>query len=407
MLEMISLENALGLLLERIKVSTEEWTDLHLAHYRILAREIFAPINQPPFHRSPLDGYAVRGIDLASASRDAPVRLKITETLAAGFIARGRVEPGTAVKIMTGAPIPPGADTVVPFEQSRDAGGNVEIFVPLPPGSNLVKAGEDITSGNLVLERGTQLTSSEIGVLSALGLARVDVYRRPRVAVLSTGDELMGLGEDLTPGKIYNSNLYSLAALIQENGGEAVPLGNAPDRAVDTAYKITDGLLRADLVITTGGASVGEYDVIKDALEMVGAQLLFWKVAMKPGTPVLAALAGEKLILGLSGNPAAALISFEVLVRPLLRKMAGFSDLFRTRIRVKLVDSFAKKSSLRRFLRARVEPTEGALYARLAGAQNPGVLTSLLNTNAYLDIPGNNGVLREGDIVEAIIIGQL
>lgn len=404
---MIPLDDALAILLARVRVCQKERTELHLAHNRVLAGEIFAPISQPPFHRSPLDGYAVRGIDIASASRDAPVRLKITETLAAGFTARGSVAQGTAIKIMTGAPIPPGADTVVPFEQSREMAGYVEILVSLPPDSNLVRAGEDIAGGNLVLEQGTWLTSPQIGVLSALGLAQVDVYRQPRVAVLSTGDELTDLGEELAPGKIYNSNLYSLTALIQESGGQAVPLGNSPDRAAETARQIENGLAAADLVITTGGVSVGEYDIIKDALEMIGAQLLFWKVAMKPGTPVLAALAGEKLILGLSGNPAAALISFEVLVRPLLRKMAGFSNIFRTKVRVKLMENFAKKSCLRRFLRARVEPAEGILQARLAGAQNPGILMSLLHTNALLDIPGNKGPLAEGDVVEAILIGRL
>ncbi|GAW92033.1 molybdopterin molybdotransferase MoeA [Calderihabitans maritimus] len=407
MREMLPLETALELLLEQVKVVEKEVLELLSAFQRVLAQEVFAPSNQPPFDRSPLDGYAVRGADIANASPQTPARLKVAETLPAGYLAKGRVEAGTAIRIMTGAPIPPGADTVIRFEDTRENNGWVEIFVSLAPGSNIVRAGEDIRQGELVLKPGVLLDAPEIGVLAALGIPRVEVFKRPRVAILSTGDELVGLDGELPPGKIRNSNLYALAASVLKAGGEPVLLGMVPDRVEEIALKISEGLRKADMLLTTGGASVGEYDMIQEAMSRAGARLLFWKIDMKPGTPVVAGEAEGKLILGLSGNPAAALISFEVLVRPLIRKMAGFTNLYRPRVAVKLLEDFRKKGRQRRFLRARVGLIEGQLWASLSGVQSPGVMKSFLAANSLLDIPGGRAPLLKGEEVEAILTGDL
>ncbi len=407
MLEMLPLETALEVLVGRAKILHKEVVELLSAHGRVLAQDIFAPINQPPFDRSPLDGYALRGADIAAAAPGVPARLRVTENVPAGYLARGRVETGTAMRIMTGAPIPAGADTVVRVEDTREKDGWVEVFVSLAPGSNIVRTGEDIRQGEMVLKGGRLLNAPEIGVLAALGIPRVEVFKRPRVAILSTGDELVALERELTPGKIYNSNLYALAASVLEAGGEPVPLGSVADRPEEIARKISEGLGKSDLVLTTGGASVGEHDRIREAMTCSGADLLFWKIKMKPGTPVVAGEASGKLILGLSGNPAAALISFEVLVRPLIRKMAGFDKLYRPRLTVKLLEDFRKQGKQRRFLRARVGVVDGELCARLSSAQSPGVLKSLLSTNSLLDVTGGRGPLSKGEQVEAILTGDL
>ncbi|MBE3587439.1 MAG: molybdopterin molybdotransferase MoeA [Thermoanaerobacteraceae bacterium] len=404
---MITLEEALETFLSRVRLVEKEEVALLCAYERVLAEELVAPHDQPPFDRSPLDGYALKGEDIAHASLQSPARLKVTESLPAGHLPAGRVEPGTAMRIMTGAPIPPGADTVVRLEDSRESNGWVEIFVSLPPGSNVVPAGEDIREGELVLKPGTLLKAPETGVLAALGVPLVKVFKKPRVAILSTGDELAGLEEELTPGKIRNSNLYTLAALIREAGGIPVMLGNVPDRLEETVMKIGEGLQGADLVLTTGGASVGDHDLIREAMIRAGARLLFWKVKMKPGMPVVAGEAEHKLILGLSGNPAAALISFEVLVRPLLKKMGGCQDLFRPRVTVRLLDDFPKAAKQRRFLRAQVGIMGGELAARLTGRQGNGVLKSSLPANALLDIPAGRVPLKKGERVEAILTGEL
>lgn len=407
MLEMIPLETALDLLLKKSNCCSTEAVELSAAYRRVLAEEIVAATNQPPFNRSPLDGYALQGADLAGASHETPARLRVTETLQAGYVAKGKVEAGTAIRIMTGAPVPDGADTIIRFEDTKEENGWVEVYVELAPGSNIANAGEDIRQGELLLKPGSLLESPQIGVLAALGVPNVPVYKRPRVAILSTGDELIEIDQELRPGKIRNSNLYTLAASVRESGGEPILLGTCPDVLQITAEKISAGLNKADLVVTTGGASVGDYDLVQKAMKQVGAGILFWKIAMKPGTPVVAAEAGEKLLLGLSGNPAAALISFEVLVRPLIKKMAGFREFLRPRITVKLMDGFRKKSSQKRFLRATVKLVNGEPCAYLAGAQNPGVLKSLLYTNALLEVPGNRAPLMAGEMIEAIITGHL
>jgi len=403
-LQMIPLEKAQQIILQEAGVLPAEEIGLLQSLNRVLAHDIYAGDNLPPFDRSPLDGYAVRAEDIAPASLENPVCLEVIEEIRAGYEAVREVTPGTAIAVMTGSPLPGGADVVVMFEETQRQGQAVSVCKSYPANSNISRAGEDVRKGEMVLEAGSVITPGAVGMLAALGYSRVEVFRRPRVALLSTGDELVDIDQPLRPGKIRNSNLYALAAAVQEAGGETVLLGVAPDEREATAHKVSQGLAEADLVLTTGGVSVGDYDVVKEVLAGLGADLLFWRVAMKPGTPSVAAKKGDKLVIGLSGNPAAALITFELLVRPALRKMQGRKGIWRQGATAVMEDQFLKNGRQRRFLRAMVYREKGGYRVALAGKQNPGVMKSILHCNALIDVPPERGPLQAGDTVEVILL---
>jgi molybdopterin molybdotransferase len=305
---------------------------------------------------------------------------------------------------MTGSPIPKGADAVIKYEDVKWNKNKVTLFEKLKSGTNIALAGEDVVKGEVIAKRGSLLTTPLIGLLAAQGFAKVPVTKKSKIAILSTGDEVIDQSEKLLPGKIYNSNMYSLFAASMELGAAAVAMGIVPDRKEAIAAKISQALNIADIVITTGGVSVGDYDVVPDALQEIGAAIIFWKIDMKPGSPVIAAVKDNKLIIGLSGNPAAALITYDLLVVPLIKKMLGWERYLPGSVTAVLVNSFHKPSPQRRFLRVILFRKDRTIYARVTGGQGNGVLKSMVGCNALIDIEAGSGALVAGQQVLAIIL---
>ncbi|MDR1603335.1 MAG: molybdopterin molybdotransferase MoeA [Gracilibacteraceae bacterium] len=400
----ITLENALALLLERCPILPPETVPVGDAFGRVLAADFFAAANVPPFTRSPYDGYAMRAADIAAAAPQAPVRLEVTEEIPAGRVPGYPLRAGQAAKVLTGAPLPAGADCVEKYELLERAGSLVSVFAPLRAGQNVVPVGEDIHRGQLLAPQGFVINGALMGLLAAMGEPGVQARRRPRAAVLSTGDELLDLGEPLAPGKIRNSNLYALGGYIKATGAEPVLAGIARDRTEEVAARLDEALNRADLVFTTGGVSVGDYDVVADAVRAAGAELLFHRLALKPGAPSLAAVRDGRLIIGLSGNPAAALLIFLLLGVPVLKKMSGRAEVTYPVTEAVLQREFRKSSSERRFLRGRLLLRDGGVQFEPAAEQNNDAMTSLLRCDALAEIPANSGPLAVGARVKVWLL---
>jgi molybdopterin molybdotransferase len=397
---MISVKEALHRILEQIPRLGRERVPLLQAQGRVLAEDIFSPRNIPPWDNSAMDGYALRQADIAPASRVTPVLLRVLADLPAGRVFQGRVGDGEAVRIMTGAPLPAGADTVVPVEDTAPADENVKILAALPAGSNIRRAGEDVRAGERVLEEGTVLRPAHAGMLASLRRSSVYVYQRPRVAVLSTGDELLEIDEPWQEGKISNSNSYSIAAQVLECGAEPLQLGIARDRREELSARMKEGLV-ADILITTGGVSVGDYDLVKGLLKEMG-QMNFWKVSMRPGQPLAFGRLGGKPLFGLPGNPVSCMVSFEQFVRPSLLKMGGFSRIFRPRLTAVLKEDLSKKAGLTYFVRCRLVAEPGGLFATTTGEQGSGILSSMVRAQALLVLPAETAAARKGDLVSVI-----
>ncbi len=390
---MISVDEALEYVLKHFQPLEPEEVEILDALDRVLAEGVYSGVEIPPFDNSAMDGYAVRAMDTAGASSEAPTTLRVIGDLAAGYTTDVVVEPGTAIRIMTGAPLPAGADAVVRFEETSEglsagerAGNWIGIFSQVVVGENVRSAGEDIHKGELVLAEGTILRSQEIGVLASLGRARVRVIRRPRVAILATGDELITIDEPLAPGKIRNSNEYSNAALVRRYGGIPVRLGIARDDVEELTAKIREGLAQGvDLFLTSAGVSVGDYDVVKDVLNTEG-EMHFWQVCMKPGKPLAFGEIQGVPLLGLPGNPVSAMVSFEQFARPAILKMLGKMRLRKPTVEA-ILEEDVKSSGRRGFKRAVITKRDGEYYASVTGPQGSGVLTSMVKANGLVIIP--------------------
>jgi molybdopterin molybdotransferase len=416
--DMMSVEEARERILDviaRLEPETRATSD---ALGQVLAEDIVSPLTIPPLDNTAMDGYAVIAADTDGASPDAPARLAIAGEVAAGYIYPGRVERGQAVRIMTGAPVPEGADSIVPFEETDEPPGrnfgafaksaeSVGVFKAARPGNNIRRAGEDIRAGETVLRAGTELRAAQIGVLASLGLASVKVYRRPVVAVLSTGDEVLEPGMPHEPGKIYDANSYSIAALVAEAGGIPKRLGIARDTVEDLTAKIRDGF-DADLLITSAGVSRGDYDVVKDVLMREG-EIGFWTVRMRPGKPLAFGTfrAGGRAIphLGLPGNPVSSMVTFELFGRPALYKMMGRSGWERQGVRVTLEERVVNTDPRRFLARAIVSERGGRYVASLTGPQGSGILTSMALANALVVCPEDRTSLEAGEEADAIMLG--
>ncbi len=380
--------------LERVLASVEPLPAVSLplldAAGLVLADIVVAPEDVPPFRNSAMDGYAVRCADTAGASEATPRRLRVLATAPAGSGGGLVVEPGTAVRIMTGAPMPDGADAVVRFEETDEGRGfdpaHVGILRTARPMDNVRPAGEDIARGSVVLRAGQALGAADLGMLAALGFSEVSVRRRPRVAVLSTGDEVVEPGDPLPFGKIRNSNTTTLAAMARAWGAQVETLGIARDRLSDLTGKL-ERAAGCDLIVTSGGVSLGDYDFVKDALRRTG-EVSIWQVRMKPGKPLAFGHVGGVPLLGLPGNPVAAAVSFVVFGQPAIRRMLGHEDIAPRTVEVTLGDAVDNRGMRRHYVRARIEPAPGGgLVARMAGAQGAGVLSSLARANALLVLP--------------------
>ncbi|HLF78749.1 MAG TPA: gephyrin-like molybdotransferase Glp [Dehalococcoidia bacterium] len=418
---MISVEEARQRILAVIDRLPAESKPLRDALGQVLAEDVTSPLTIPPLDNTGMDGYAVRAADTDGASEGSPTTLRIIGEVAAGYIFAGEVAAGEAVRIMTGAPIPRGADAVVPFEETDETEGrvfgrfakgrdSVGILKAARPGANVRRAGEDVQRGSLVMQAGTELRAAQLGVLASLGMATVRVYRRPVVAILSTGDELLELGQPHEEGKIYDSNAYSVASLVAEAGGIPLSLGIARDTVEDLTAKVHQGVT-ADLLITSAGVSRGDYDVVKDVLLREG-EVGFWTVRMRPGKPLafgsFPAPDGRRVPhLGLPGNPVSSMVAFELFGRPAVFKMMGKSNWERPTLRV-TVEERVRNDDGRRFLaRAIVREREGRYFAALTGPQGSGILTSMALANALVVCPEDVPSLEPGDEADALMLGPV
>jgi molybdopterin molybdotransferase len=398
----LSVAEALDRVLAGVAVLPAESVALAEALGRVLAAPVVAERAIPPWDNSSMDGYAVRAEDLRGASDSGPVALTLVGEVAAGTVAGGGVGPGQAYRILTGAPLPSGSDTVVPQEEVRRDGARVLFVRPVHRGAFVRTRGEDIRPGDRMLEPGTELRPAALGVLASLGHARVRVYRRPRVAVLSTGDELVAPEHPLGPGQIPDSNSYTLAALAAEAGAVPQSLGIARDRREELVERLRQGL-EADVLVSSAGVSVGDRDFVREAIEALGARLDFWKVNMRPGKPLTFGRAGECLFFGLPGNPVSCMVTFELFVRPVVRRLGGHRTLGRPRVTARALQPIDNPGSRPGYLRVRLERVAGGLGARPTGEQGSAILRSMLLAEGLAVVPGDTRIPEGGD-VEVILL---
>lgn len=391
----MSVDEAREAVLASIGALPEVEVELTEALGMTLAEDVAAGYDIPPFDNSAMDGYAVRAADIAGASPQRPAELFILGDLPAGRAPGVSVERGQALRIMTGAPLPRGADAVVPVEATRSEGQRVYILEGVARGENVRRAGEDVRAGETVLEAGREVTAAELGMLASLGYARVRCFRRAVVGIISTGDELVDVGEELTPGKIRDSNSYTLYGMVREAGAEPMRLGVVRDDASLLERAILENLERVDLFVTSGGVSVGDYDMVKDVLGKLG-EMNFWKVAMRPGKPQAFGRIGGKPLFGLPGNPVSVMVSFEQFVRPALLKMMGRRDLFRPTVTAVLDAPLGRKTGRTEFIRVVASWREGRYHARPTGPQGSGILSSMVKGNALAVLPEEVGRLEPG-----------
>ncbi|RLE36641.1 molybdopterin molybdenumtransferase MoeA [Candidatus Acetothermia bacterium] len=407
---MLEVEEARTRILAGLEPLPAETVPLLDALGRVMAKDAAADYDIPPHANTAMDGYAIRAADTAGASRAAPVRLRVIGELAAGYAPDREVTPGTAVRIMTGGPIPPGADAVVRFELVELEGDHVVITAPVPVGKEVRDAGEDVRAGETVIPKGTVLRAQEIGMLAALGRPQVSVTRRPRVGILSTGDELVGIDGPLGPGKIRDANSYSNAGQVRKYGGIPVPLGIARDREEEIAERLRAGISQGvDLIIVSGGVSVGDFDVVKRVLAAEG-RIEFWRVRMKPGKPLafgyLKSEGREVPMIGTPGNPVSTMVSFEMFARPALGKLLGVRDLDPLMVTATFANTIPGKDDRRHYLRVRLEERDGELIARLTGDQGSGILRSMVEADGLAVIPADWDRVDPGARVSVILLGR-
>jgi molybdopterin molybdotransferase len=411
--EWLLIHDALERILSAVPALRTERVPLLDAGGRVLAEPAISPLTLPPWDNSGMDGYAVHAVDVRHATRDAPVRLRVVGEVAAGGFPDRAIERGEALKIMTGAPLPGGADTVIRVEHTRvEAAGTVDVFDTMDVSKNIRRRGEDLHAGETVLPAGILLRPAEIGVLASIGMARPAVSCRPRVAILSTGDELVdldGVAEAAAGRRIINSNSYAIAAGVRATGGEPVVLGIARDDAGDVRERLQHAL-DCDVLVTTAGASMGEHDIVKDALEGIGMRVDFWRVKMRPGSPfsfgVITRDGRAPLpVFGLPGNPVSAVVTFELLVRPALRRMLRRSAVYPVTETVLAGEAIESKPGMTHFLRATLRRgSAGLREATLTGPQGSGILTSVARADALLVVPLDVTEIPAGSHAAAVLL---
>ena len=398
----IELEQAVEILLAHASPVTEtEDVPLLDAVGRVAAEDIKAGFDNPPFDRSPLDGYTFAAASTRMATAESPVTLRVVAEECAGDFFAGTVGAGECVRIMTGGAIPKGCDCVVRQEDVREDGDAIRVPFTSKPYENYCYAGEDIKKGTVILRQGQIIRAAQIAVLASEGHATVHVHRRVRVAVASTGDELLQPGEPLRPGKIYNSNLYLLAGRLKELGAEVTVVGSVPDDVERATEVIASYADKVDVFLTSGGVSVGKKDIMHGVVPALGAERLFWRVCMKPGAPAIAYTRGRLLGIALSGNPFAAFATFELMAKPALLRIAGQTDVLPARRRAVLADAFPKECLGRRFLRARMK-ADGRVS--LPDQHESGSLFSAAGCDAFVDVPAGTKPLAAGTEVEVVIL---
>ena len=397
---MLQVEEAQTSVMAEITSGAIETVDLSDAHGRVLREDVVAPSDAPAADNSAMDGYAVRAQDIATV----PATLPVVGDIPAGHPAKHPLAPETAMRIMTGAFVPDGADTVVQVELTDGGMDRVTIHRTLAGGANIRKRGEDMRAGDVVLRQGLRIGAPQLAVLAGVGKTRVRVGRRPTVAILSTGDELIEAGAPPAAGKIVNTNALLLAALIAEAGGIARRLPIVRDTREATIAAL-ESALESDFVISSGGVSVGAYDFVKEALEAVGAETKFWRVSMKPGKPVVLSRRGDRIVFGLPGNPVSCFVSFHLFVRPALRKAAGEEGpLLPGAVRATLTAPIRSAGDRRLYARVRVETRDGALVATPLTSQSSGALTSMLGANGLAVVAEGTTRVEAGEAVPVLLL---
>lgn len=400
-MEILSIEQAVKKLTNAVyPVSGTEKIPLEAAICRVLAEDIQAERDQPPFDRSPLDGYALIAEDTKGASKDHPISLKVVDKIMAGFVADHGVTKGTAVRLMTGAPIPEGANCVIRQENTDYGEDTVQIYEELNDHDNICDIGEDYQKGTLLLEKGRTLSAATIGLAASAGKKELLVYKLPNIAVFSTGDELIAPGQIWNPGKIYDSNLYYTVSRLAELGSPAILFEQAADDPAEMEERIKEAAKTAELIITTGGVSVGEKDIMHEVVERLEAEQLFWRVSVKPGAPTLAFKYQNTLIISLTGNPYGVAVNFELLVRPVLERFSHGAVSLPVRCSCILQNAFAKASPGRRMVRAKYDNDAVTIPD---GSHVSGAISSMADCNCFIDIPAGNQGLQAGDAVEVIL----
>ena len=401
-MESIELEFALQIIGESIKqISSTEKIKIEDARCRIIEEDIYAPINQPPFNRSPLDGYALKSEDTVGASKSKPIRLKVINEIFAGGNINSSVKKNEAIRIMTGAEIPKGADCVIRQENTNYDMNEVEIYSELSKYENYCFVGEDVQKGSKLISKGEKLTYVHIGLLALMGITEVVVKRKPRIGVISTGDELINSGQPLSKGKIYDSNSVTISMRLLDFGCEIISSRIIGDEVHKVSEYINNIIDNVDVIITTGGVSVGKKDIMHEVIKDLNANRLFWRVNIKPGTPVIYSMYKNKPILSLSGNPFAAIATFELMGRELIYKLTGDMDLKQVKKKSFMEDEFLKESQGRRMVRGIYKNNKVYLPQ---GGHSSGVMASMLGCNCLIDIKPGTKKLLKGDEVEIIMI---
>ena len=403
-MSMIQVQEALDTILSKIQFKGVEKVPLDQALGRVLAEDVISRVNNPPLDNSAMDGYALIAEDIQSATPENPVKLDVVEEIAAGYTAKGVLKPGQAMRIMTGAPIPSGANAVLMQEDTQKNGNAILCLDKADVDENIRMAGEDVKIGEEVIKKGTTLSPAHIGMMAVVGRSQIAVGQRPIVSILSTGDEILELDETPEGPQIFNSNGHMLAAQIKSAGGIPVYLGIAKDTEKDLMEKF-ESALKADVVVSSGGVSVGDYDLVKSSLQKMGQDMLFWKVAMKPGKPLAFGRIGDTPIFGLPGNPVSSFVSFEQFVRPSLRKTMGCSDLSHKTVQAKLTRTIHKKPGRLHFLSSIVSWADGEYTVTPAGEQGSGILKSAANANGLLIFPLEAAEIKQGQEVAVQLLG--
>jgi len=400
---MIDFEDASKKVLSRARQMEPEFIPLIKALGRVLAEDIKAREPIPPFRKSTMDGYAVRSEDLADLSDEHPVVLDVIEDLPAGKISKTRLKDGEAIRIMTGAAMPENADAVVKVEDTEKKGKKVVIRSQVGPGDNSGEAGEDVQKGELVLQQGQVIGPSEVGMLASLGIAKVKVTKKPVVAVIPTGDEIVEPGRSLPAGKIRNSNGYALFSLAAQAGAEPQYLGIAPDKKSRLRKKVSQAR-KADIVVLSGGVSVGDYDLVKDQLKAFGVKPVFWRVLIKPGKPLFFGVRRRQLVFALPGNPVSTMLTFNLFVRPAIDRMLGRKQVGLKHGKAILLDNLSLKPGRKQFLRGRIEHNGVVLQVMPFPFQKSGILKSMVKSNALIVVPPEIEAMEKGEEVEIIYL---
>lgn len=409
--EPIRIEEAKTRIAAHIRTGAAQEVALEDSFGRYLAEDVPAKQDMPHFRRSGMDGFAVRAEDVAGATPERPVKLTVVETIPCGAVPAKTIARGQAARIMTGAAVPDGADAVVMFEMTesgeKDGITHVAVQHSVAAGDNVTPVGFEVKAGTPILERGRRVNAGEAALLAAFGYATVRVFRQPTVAIFATGSELLGAGEPLQPGKIRNSNSYMLAEQVKNAGGRLVRMETLPDDVEKAKEAVLAAFAEADLIITTGGVSVGDYDILVDIFAQWDGEMLFNKLAMRPGSPTTVGIRKGQFLFALSGNPGACFVGFELLVRPVIWGMQGKRDIDLPQFTAKLAEDFPKKGTYQRFVRAYSYVRDGHMYVKPVGIDKSSITLSIKDANCLFIAPEGDKSLRKGETVSALSLNVL